>query len=287
MEIQIPTRPYTPNDLDRAWKRWIQLESRRRTAYLVYYLDTISALEANIPPVLTSCEISDIPLPSPDTIWKAPTAEAWLLAVKKYRPMTLDEAMRRMFFLPTFGAFDTLHEKAKTAHYNLLNESDYGPFARVAMMITLLRGVMDIGEGKRERGDWRDLTDLWVSCTWLRPSKKIIGMDGKDLGDISKESLRERFVSALERVSGFRAELAPLPRIDIGSDDVANSHHAVATRMGFRFSLFVTFFVCLQQSLGLKYRLAPGCFYIHTRFSVQHLQSQHKHCQCIPPDSLT
>lgn len=202
LEISLPIVPYTPNELDRAWKRWISLESRRRTAYLVYHLDTISALESNIPPVLASCELSYIPLPAPDTLWKATSAESWLKAVKNYRPMNLDEAMRRIFFLPTFGSFDSLHEKAikDTQYYNLLNESDYGPFARVAMVITLLRGVMDIGEGKRDRGDWRDLTDLWVSCSWLRPSKRIVGMDGKDLGLITKESLRDRFAMGLERV---------------------------------------------------------------------------------------
>ena len=200
-EIQIPQEPYSPNDLDLYWRRWIQLETRRRTAYLVFHLDTVSALESNIPCILTACEISLVPLPAPDSLWKAETAEDWFRAVKNYRPMALDEAMRRIFFLPTYGAFDALHERADTKFYNLLNESELGPFARVAMTLTLLRGIMDIGEGKRDRGDWRDLTDLWVSCSWLRPTSRMLSSDGKDLGLVTRESLRERFALGLERVS--------------------------------------------------------------------------------------
>lgn len=30
------------------------------------------------------------------------------------------------------------------------------------VILTLLRGVIEIGEGRRSRGDWYDLTDLWL-----------------------------------------------------------------------------------------------------------------------------
>ena len=224
--ILLPTSPQSPpSELNACWRRWIQLETRRRVAYLVYHLDTISSLESNIPCILSSCEMGYMPLPAPDTIWRAPTAQAWLAAVKDYRPMTLDEAMRRVFFLPSFGAFDEMHQQHQDAQaqsqcarymgkggaadacpsskadgYNLLNEYEYGPFARSAMVLTLLRGVIDIGEGKRDRGDWRDLTDLWSSCSWLRPGKKIVDAEGTEVGDVSRESLRERFALGLQRV---------------------------------------------------------------------------------------
>ena len=202
-DIQIPQEPFSPNDLDLHWRRWIQLETRRRTAYLVFHLDTISALESNIPCILTPCEIALIPLPAPDTLWKAETAQDWLKHAKQYRPMTLDEAMRRIFFLPTYGAFDALHEKAESKYRNLLNETELGPFARVSMILTLLRGIKDIGEGKRDRGDWRDLTDLWISCSWMKPTNKMLSSDGQSLGPITRESLRQRFSSGLERVRFF------------------------------------------------------------------------------------
>jgi len=199
--VNLPAEPFTPNDIDMCWRKWIQLETRRRTAFLVYHLDIVSALESNIPCILTGCELGCMPLPAPDSIWKAESAMAWYTAMKKFRPMSLDEAMRRIFFLPTYGAFDTLHENADTKFYCLLNESEYGPFARVAMVITLLRGIIDIGEGKRDRGDWRDLTDLWISCSWLKPGKKMLDSAGNDLGRVTQESLRQRFTLGLERVS--------------------------------------------------------------------------------------
>ena len=142
-----------------------------------------------------------LPLPAPDSLWKAETAKDWLAAVDGYHPMTLDEALRRMFFLPTFGAFDALDEKADTKSYNLLNVTELGPFARAAMILSLLRGIMDIGEGKRDRGDWRDLTDLWVSCSWMKPGNKMLSSEGKELGPVTREGLTERFAMALERVS--------------------------------------------------------------------------------------
>lgn len=167
----------------------------------------MSAIESNIPCILSACELSLIPLPAPDSLWKAANAEEWLKAVRNYTPMTLDEAMRRIFFLPTYGAFDTLHENADTKYYNLLNQTELGPFARVAMVITLLRGIMDVGEGKRDRGDWRDLTDLWLSCTWLRPGKKMLDSQGNDLGQPTEASLRDRFASGLDRVSGAEGKV--------------------------------------------------------------------------------
>ncbi|WVO23677.1 uncharacterized protein IAS62_005032 [Cryptococcus decagattii] len=117
--IRLPDEPYTPNELNRCWKDWVHLESVRRTAYLVYHLDTISALEANIPCLLSPHELAYIPLPAPDTLWEAPDAETWLKAAKGYRPMTLDEAMRRTFFLPICGTFDQMHEKPDREHFQL------------------------------------------------------------------------------------------------------------------------------------------------------------------------
>jgi hypothetical protein len=171
-----------------------------------------------------------MPLPAPDSIWKAETAEDWLKAIKNYRPMTLDEGMRRIFFLPTYGAFDTLHERADTKYYHLLNESEIGPFARVAMILTLLRGIIDVGEGKRDRGDWRDLTDLWVGCSWLKPTHKMLASDGQDLGPVTRDSLRERFSLGLQRVS----PLAKALLTSSGARDGTLTQHALRPDNHFR-----------------------------------------------------
>ena len=198
--MQRPPDPWTRAELDLYWRRWIQLETRRRTAYLIYHLDIVSALESQISPILTGCELGNMPLPAPDSLWQAADAEEWFEALKNYKYMTLDEAMRRVFFLPTHGSFDKLHERADTKYYNLLNTTELGSFARTAIISTILRGVIEIGEGKRDRGDWRDLTDLWINCSWLKPGKTMLDSAGNDLGAVSRESLRARFTQGLQKV---------------------------------------------------------------------------------------
>lgn len=207
--IHVPPSADSPADLDRAWKRWVQLEGRRRTAFLVYHLDTVSALESSISPILTPSELASLPLPAPDSVWKAATAQAWYLATRSYRPMTLDEAMRHCFGLSASGSLGEL-PTSNGLNSNLLAENEYGPFARTAIMLTLIRGIQDIGEGRRSRGDWRDLTDLWVSANHLRPESNCYSAEGVDLGPCSQEALRTRFALALQKVFHRLDKLTPV-----------------------------------------------------------------------------
>lgn len=195
----LPTIPFSPAELTSAWKRWVHLESRRRTAFLVYHLDTVSALESNFgPAIIHPSEVAHIPLPAPDSVWKAGSAEEWYRACQSWRPMTLDEAMRRTFDLPSSGPLDEA-PKGLALDPNLLQDGEYGAFARTAIIMTLLRGIMDLGEGRRSHGDWRDLTDLWISANHLRPSKVCLSADGFPIGQCSPEALRARFSLGLQR----------------------------------------------------------------------------------------
>ncbi|XAO26396.1 hypothetical protein I312_105233 [Cryptococcus bacillisporus CA1280] len=107
-------------------------------------------------------------------------------------------SMRRTLFLPICGKFDQMHEKSDREHFQLLRQSNYGPFARTALMITLLRGIIDIGEGKRDRGNWRDLTDLWDRYTLFKPGKMMLAQDGINMGPFSRKGLKDIFRSALQ-----------------------------------------------------------------------------------------
>lgn len=93
-----------------------------------------------------------------------------------------------------------MHEKSDREHFQLLRQSNYGPFARTALMITLLRGIIDIGEGKRDRGNWRDLTDLWDRYTLFKPGKMMLAQDGINMGPFSRKGLKDIFRSALQTV---------------------------------------------------------------------------------------
>lgn len=150
--------------LDSQWHYWIRLETRRRTAFVVYILDTLAFLEFGTRPSITQPDIASLPVPASDNLWNAPNKEAWALAVQSYTPMTVDEAMRRVFFLPECGVFDAHHAESGQRYYQLLNQYEFGPFARVVMIVTLLHGVLDIGEGKRDINSKSQLREAWLTC---------------------------------------------------------------------------------------------------------------------------
>lgn len=226
----LPTIPFTPLELTTAWKRWVHLESRRRTAFLVYHLDTVSALESNFgPAIIHPSEVAHIPLPAPNSVWKAATAEEWYRACQSWRPMTLDEAMRRTFDLPSSGPLDEA-PKNLTLDPNLLQDGEYGPFARTAIIMTLLRGIMDLGEGRRSHGDWRDLTDLWISANHLRPSKVLLSAEGFPIGPCSPEALRARFSLGLQRWrAGWDADPSCVQQVASPAPSVPTPTAAVST----------------------------------------------------------
>ncbi|BGP57100.1 hypothetical protein JCM8202_000542 [Rhodotorula sphaerocarpa] len=59
------------------WKAFIANEERRRTAMACFVLEGEVTTLMHTPPVITASEIKTL-LPCPETLWEAPTAEAWL-----------------------------------------------------------------------------------------------------------------------------------------------------------------------------------------------------------------
>ncbi|KAI4723724.1 hypothetical protein E4T49_08549 [Aureobasidium sp. EXF-10728] len=58
------------------WKRWVQLESCRRTGYAIWTLDTMWAYQFQVQPRLT-LEDGRMPLPCQEVLWEAKTALQW------------------------------------------------------------------------------------------------------------------------------------------------------------------------------------------------------------------
>ncbi|KAL6827981.1 hypothetical protein V8C40DRAFT_243263 [Trichoderma camerunense] len=59
------------------WSAWAHEEERRRTLFSAYFVINILTICFNVPPQITSSEVS-IPLPSSEAEFKATTANAWL-----------------------------------------------------------------------------------------------------------------------------------------------------------------------------------------------------------------
>ncbi|RDW82832.1 hypothetical protein BP6252_03944 [Coleophoma cylindrospora] len=63
-------------NLDDRWHIYVDQESRKRTIYALYFLDSQLSVICNVKPFLSAMEIK-YELPCPDHIWSASTAAAW------------------------------------------------------------------------------------------------------------------------------------------------------------------------------------------------------------------
>ncbi|KAL8293014.1 hypothetical protein RQP46_000708 [Phenoliferia psychrophenolica] len=63
--------------LDAAWKAWIQVETWRRVAFIVYLADLETATHTSAPPLLPFAELA-LELPASDNLWNATSSLDWL-----------------------------------------------------------------------------------------------------------------------------------------------------------------------------------------------------------------
>jgi hypothetical protein len=155
-------QPWTFAELDLHWRRWLQLEVRRRTTYFIFIFDALATIETSIPCICAPAEVCFIPLPAPDSLWKAQGGESWLIAARDFKPMTLDQALRVLFTRPQTSAGPSISQNKEAGSAHQVGFKQLDRFALHVIILLLLRGVIEIGEGRRERGDWYDLTDLWL-----------------------------------------------------------------------------------------------------------------------------
>jgi hypothetical protein len=166
LDVRLPDQPWTFAELDLHWRRWIQLEVRRRTTYTIFIFDMLATIETSIPCICSPTEVCYIPLPSPASLWDAPSGEIWVTAARSFKAISLDGALRVLFTTQPGVSdasrqdYNNSHQTGSTSRYGDTRRLDH--FAMHVMILTLLRGIIEIGEGRRERGDWYDLTDLWL-----------------------------------------------------------------------------------------------------------------------------
>lgn len=132
-------------DEDKLWRRWAELEGRRRTAFIIYLMDTIAHLDAAVPTLLATKEVAHLPLPSPDYLWRAPTSPSWNKALGSYKGPTLDEALQQLFSPESGTEVPGDSIDIPSIH------GSHGPFARLVMVVALLRGIVEMLEGRATR----------------------------------------------------------------------------------------------------------------------------------------
>jgi len=116
------------------WQDWITLETRRRLIWMMYIFDTLSIIETGGEAHLRPSEVSEIPLPVPDTIWQAKSSDAWSLALMGYCPTTLRVALTDHFQSPNGGFMASTGFESSSHLNSLLLRNDYGSFGRLIMV---------------------------------------------------------------------------------------------------------------------------------------------------------
>ncbi len=139
----------SPEEWPFHWKQWIRYEAWRRTAWLVYTLDTLAHLESNATANVPPRDIRHIPLPYPDWVWKAPTVKKWSDALTEFGwcTKTLDDGMY------------CLASRVDNLTSVRIFRGRLGPYARHTLILTILRGLVAYGRGEPSGGY---VTKRWV-----------------------------------------------------------------------------------------------------------------------------
>ena len=139
------------NTLDGIWRRWARWEGIRRTAYVVFLLDTVACLESTTALHVAPTELASFPLPAADPIWEAPNAEEWSTVVSHSgHSYSLGDILDKLFHIVNGNEpnGDCLEQ----------GRARLGPFGWLMAILVIVREVVDLGEGKA-----RDTNVRWMA----------------------------------------------------------------------------------------------------------------------------
>ncbi|CAO1622238.1 unnamed protein product [Jaminaea pallidilutea] len=145
------------SDEEKVWRQWTEYESRRRTAFLTFLLDTVASLDAGLPTLVDIDAVKHLDLPVPDTLWRASDATSFMAVFKKYEGPTLDEALRDLLGGVTEDQVDEdpkneAEGSGDKAEPKLTRISGHhGPFARLVMILPILRGIVHLLQARSEK----------------------------------------------------------------------------------------------------------------------------------------
>ncbi|KAG8729577.1 hypothetical protein FRC12_020880 [Ceratobasidium sp. 428] len=181
------------SSLDSRWRKWIRHETSRRCAWFIYILDTIACLEAGIPSLISPRDTIHLAVPASESMWSARTEVEWaaLAEAGGYQAdgLTLDMAMQSVF---------GFSNPATDGRPDAVTGVRLGPFARTVIVMTLLRGLIDFGQGKPKGGY---VTHCWVASG-------LMALHG---GSVDHDTVVSTYMRALAKV---RPSSSALPRFE-------------------------------------------------------------------------
>ncbi|KAH8807391.1 fungal-specific transcription factor domain-containing protein [Xylogone sp. PMI_703] len=127
---------------EESWKSWIQGESMRRLAYALWLVDSQYILFFDLPPILPT-NLLRVRLPSPESLWHAPTAAAWAAYFKQnsvYQPLSIRQELKHLY-------------RTKTRRHSL------GDFAILLLVLGIFRSALELRHSIEEGFDFQsDIT---------------------------------------------------------------------------------------------------------------------------------
>ena len=86
------------DDSNLQWKRWIRVETHRRTILIAYAYLVIQSMAYDLPPVVLYSEIQSLQLPCGSTAWEARNEQDWKNALRQseHTPVRATDAMRHL-----------------------------------------------------------------------------------------------------------------------------------------------------------------------------------------------
>lgn len=155
---------YLPScsDEEKIWRLWCEYEGRRRTAFLLFLMDTVASLDAGVPIVVKIEEVRHLPLPAPDFIWRASDAKSFRTALESYEAPSLDRAMSELLKDDEGEAEDDGDDKkadsvaansrsAAQASLPTILTGQHGPFSRLMAILPILRGIVHLLQDRTDK----------------------------------------------------------------------------------------------------------------------------------------
>lgn len=162
----LPSRLAECSDEEKLWRQWCEYEGRRRTAFIVLVMDTVASLDAGLAALVDLQKVKHLPLPVPDTIWRSKDPVTFRKALKENPGLTFGEAMSALLCDHPIdekpdgeGGMEnggTDHEAPPALHGN------HGPFARLVMLIPVLRGIVHLLQGRMQQAAEPPPLQGWV-----------------------------------------------------------------------------------------------------------------------------
>ncbi|PVH72669.1 hypothetical protein DL98DRAFT_609757 [Cadophora sp. DSE1049] len=165
------SHPMTGSNLDSAWRQWVQEESQKRLAWVVYTIDSQFPSLLNLPPTISVGEIRDLGCPCDEEFWAAGLARTWkhLLGPATVPPSRSFAAAVGPFVLGSEMSHKNDISEPRQGQLPVLN---LNPWSAFLVLTTITHQISQITQEYAISRTFIDEDELCSNETGLRASDK-------------------------------------------------------------------------------------------------------------------